>query len=155
MSASRHSTAKVQNARVVLMSAPGAAVYRAITIQMIAFVGLKIVAIAARARAARRLHSCQPSKVDTVRSAHLLALEPGCFGSLRKGQSQRAMVVNVVSTEFESVRVEQNHCHGLNTVKNSCSSLSVPEQTSQEQQDLPQRARPGSFCHKPSQPASR
>lgn len=47
------------------------------------------------------------------------------------------MVVNVVSTEFESVRVEQNHCHGLNTVKNSCSSLSVPEQTSQEQQDLP------------------
>jgi hypothetical protein len=50
---------------------------------------------------------------------YLVALEPGCFGSLRKGQSQRATVVNVVSREFESVLVEQNHCHGLRTVKKS------------------------------------
>jgi hypothetical protein len=51
--------------------------------------------------------------------AYLVALEPGCFGSLRKGQSQRATVVNVVSREFDSVLVEQNHCHGLTTVKKS------------------------------------
>lgn len=102
------------------MSLPGAAVYTAMTIQMIAFVGLSTVAIAANARAVRRLHLRWSSGSSMIlENAYLVALEPGCLGSLRRGQSHRAMVVNVVSREFESVLVEQNHCHGLNTVKKS------------------------------------
>jgi hypothetical protein len=54
-----------------------------------------------------------------LENSYPVALEPGCLGSLRRGQSHRAVVVNVVSREFESVLVEQNHCHGLNTVKKS------------------------------------
>lgn len=59
MTASQHSTARIQRARVTLMSLPGAAVYAAMTIQMIAFVGLSTVAIAASARAIRRLQTSQ------------------------------------------------------------------------------------------------
>jgi hypothetical protein len=59
MAASRHSTARVQSARVRLISLPGAAVYAAMTIQMIAFVGLSTVAIAANARANLRLQTSQ------------------------------------------------------------------------------------------------
>lgn len=55
----------------------------------------------------------------TPQGFYLVAFEPGCLGSLRRGQSHRAMVVNVVSRELESVLVEQNHCHGLDKVKKS------------------------------------
>ena len=36
-----------------------------------------------------------------------------------QGQKLRATIVKMVSREFESVRVEQNHCHGLQTVRAS------------------------------------
>lgn len=65
MTASRHSTAKVQSALVVLMSLPGAAVYTAMTIQIIALVGLNTVAIAASARAMRRLVLLQSTESHT------------------------------------------------------------------------------------------
>ena len=35
------------------------------------------------------------------------------------GQKLSATIVNVVSRQLESVRVEQNHCHGLQTVRAS------------------------------------
>ena len=41
-------------------------------------------------------------------------------GPVSDGHSKRASVVNVVSRQFDSVLVEQNHCHGLKTVKKSC-----------------------------------
>lgn len=38
------------------------------------------------------------------------------------GQKYSAMIVNVFSKQFESVRVEQNHCQGLQVVKRSYST---------------------------------
>ena len=38
------------------------------------------------------------------------------------GQKYSAAIVIVVSRQLENVLVEQNHCHGLNTVMTSCSS---------------------------------
>ena len=35
------------------------------------------------------------------------------------GQYRKAITVKVVSRQFDSVRVEQNHCQGLHTVKKS------------------------------------
>lgn len=36
------------------------------------------------------------------------------------GQNANARLVNVVSRPFANVLVEQNHCHGLSTVKDNC-----------------------------------
>jgi membrane protein implicated in regulation of membrane protease activity len=66
IAASRHSTARVHSARVRLISLPGAAVYAAMTIQMIAFVGLSTVATAASTRAIRRLRTSQRPTIHTV-----------------------------------------------------------------------------------------
>src|SRR4051794_36475290 len=38
------------------------------------------------------------------------------------GQKLNAAAVNAVSSEFENVRVEQKNCHGLTTVRISCST---------------------------------
>jgi hypothetical protein len=87
---------------------------------MIAFVGLKTVAIAANPRAILMLEIVQSLNIETKSAiTHLAALELGCFGSLRIGHNHNATVVSVVSSEFDRVLVEQNHCHGLKTVKKS------------------------------------
>jgi hypothetical protein len=39
------------------------------------------------------------------------------------GQKLRAMIVKTISKEFDSVRVEQNHCHGLRRFNNSYTAL--------------------------------
>lgn len=43
------------------------------------------------------------------------------------GHQYRATVVNVVSKQFDKVRVEQNHCQGLQTLSVSYSSLKMRE----------------------------
>lgn len=37
-----------------------------------------------------------------------------------QGHVDRAAAVNAVSRQFDSVRVEQNHCHGLHVVNANC-----------------------------------
>ena len=56
----------------------------------------------------------------------LPAIAPFCWcvdfsacSNQSQGQYASAMTVNVVSTELERVLTEQNHCHGLSSVKAS------------------------------------
>lgn len=41
-----------------------------------------------------------------------------------QGQKFKAMMVRVISSEFEKVRAQQNHCQGLRIVTHSCSTVS-------------------------------
>jgi hypothetical protein len=87
-------------------------------------VGRMIVAMAARRRALRsRVVSLTLPSLSFPASPILrpslptwdpflsLALRDQCHGQLYK-----AITVRVVSKQFDSVRVEQNHCQGLKTV---------------------------------------
>ena len=114
---------------------------------MIIFVGRRTHASAANKRHFRRLNSAtvrnmmvnmSPSSPghlyldcrlalsrvsSSSSSSSLSSSSSGSTSSLSRnhshGQKYRATMVNVVSAEFENVRVEQNHCQGLRTVNAS------------------------------------
>lgn len=66
------------------------------------------------------LEVCIPVSSIPMRLEDVLLYLLARPGPTSDGHSKRASVVNVVSKQFDSVLVEQNHCHGLNTVKESC-----------------------------------
>lgn len=96
--------------------------------QMKMFVGLRIVATAAQRSALLSLVSSSPeprsresnSRTRRPWESMVEAGRPpvvrGCCIQCH-GQLYRAIMVIVDSMELENVRVEQNHCHGLTTVK--------------------------------------
>jgi hypothetical protein len=87
-------------------------------------VGRMIVAMAARRRALRSrvVSSTLPSlcfSASRILRPLLSTWDPSLSPALRDqchGQLYKAITVRVVSKQFDSVRVEQNHCHGLKTV---------------------------------------
>ena len=69
------------------------------------------------------------SKIDFLAGASAVSFEPvdssrNVFDESLQGQKFNAVIVMVVSRQFENVLVEQNHCQGLNIVIRSCVSIS-------------------------------
>ena len=65
--------------------------------------------------AARLRHVRNLTGFASVLARRSIGLEPHW-----KGQKHSAATVKVASTQLDSVRVEQNHCQALQTVRASC-----------------------------------
>ena len=102
------------------------------------FVGRKTQATAASSKLARslllvsvKLQESQILTDVTHRFSRLDVLGPLAFTPLETlasnasshGHKYNAIMVRVVSKQFDRVRVEQNHCHGLHTVSASCEDI--------------------------------